>query len=98
MIIIHTGTNDILTKINTLQKIGKLISAIKEHGTKCEIILVMSSVIYRGDQYFKYQMKEFNTNLENFCEGKGMRFINDNNIDGNCLNRIWLHLNKSESN
>ena len=27
--------------------------------------------------------------------GKGIKFINNNNIDGSCLNRSKLHLNKS---
>ena len=30
MIIIHTGTNDIQNKVNTLQKVRKIITTIKE--------------------------------------------------------------------
>lgn len=52
MVIIHTGTNDLPNKINTLQEIAKVISAIKKHDTKREIELVISSVIYREDQDF----------------------------------------------
>ena len=32
--------------------------------------------------------------MENLCKGKRIKFIN-NNIDGSCLNRSKLHLNKS---
>ena len=33
--------------------------------------------------------------MENLCKGKGIKLINNNNIDGSCLNRSKLHLNKS---
>ena len=33
--------------------------------------------------------------MENLCKGKGIKFINNSNIDGSCLNRSKLHLNKS---
>ena len=32
--------------------------------------------------------------LENLCKGKGIKFINNTNIDGSCLNRSKLHSNK----
>ena len=34
MIIIHTGTNDIQNKVNTLQKVRKVITTIKEVDVK----------------------------------------------------------------
>ena len=43
----------------------------------------------------KYKLL-YQVSLENLCKGKGIKFINNNNnIDGSCLNRSKLHLNKS---
>ena len=79
-VLIHTGTNDIPNKVNTVQKIRKVISAIKGHDTKSEIDFLISSLILRGDQDFEDQTKEFNTKLENFYKGTCVRFINNHNI------------------
>ena len=50
MLVIHSGTNDITNKVNTLQKIRKVINAIKENDANDEIEIVLSSVIHRDDQ------------------------------------------------
>ena len=94
MIIIHTSTNDIQNNVNTLQKVRKVITTIKEIDVNNEIQIAFSSVIHRDDQDFEEEIKEINRKLENLCKGKRIKFIN-NNIDGSCLNRSKLHLNKS---
>ena len=94
MIIIHTSTNDIQNKVNTLQKVRKVITTIKEIDVNNEIQIAFTSVIHRDDQDFEEEIKEINRKLENLCKGKRIKFIN-NNIDGSCLNRSKLHLNKS---
>ena len=60
-----------------------------------EIQIAFSNVIYHSDQDFEEEIKEINRRLENLWKGKGIKFINDNNIDGSYLNRSKLHLNKS---
>ena len=45
---IHSGTNDLTYKVNTLQKIRKVINAIKESDVNIEIEIVLSSVIHRA--------------------------------------------------
>ena len=101
MIIIHTGTNDIQNKVNTLQKFRKFITTTKEFEANNEIQIAFSSVIHRDDQDFKEEIKEINRKLENLGKGKEIKFINNNNnnnnnnIDRSCLNRRKLHLNKS---
>ena len=50
MMIIHSGTNDITNKVNTLQKIRKVINAIKENDVNDKTEIVLSSVIHRDDQ------------------------------------------------
>ena len=63
MIIIHTGTNDIQNKVNTLQKVRKVITTIKEVDVKNEIQIAFSSVIHRDDEGFEEKIKEINRNL-----------------------------------
>ena len=95
MIVIHTGTNGIQNKVKTLQKVRKVITTIKETDVNNEVQIAFSGVIHRDDQDFEEEIKEINRKLENLCKGKGIKFINNNNIDGSCLSRSKLHLNKS---
>ena len=44
MMVIHSGINDITNKVNTLQKIRKVINAIKENDVKDKTEIVLSSV------------------------------------------------------
>ena len=53
IIIIHTGTNDTQNKVKTLQKVRKVITAIKEIDVNNEIQVAFSSVIHRNDQDFE---------------------------------------------
>ena len=76
MVIIHTSTNDMPNKVNTLQKIRNVISAIKGDDSKGKRELAISSVIYQEDQESGDQIKEFNAKLESFCRGIDMRIIN----------------------
>ena len=52
MIIIHTGTNDIQNEVNTLQKVRKVITTIKEIDVNNEIQIAFSGVIHRNDRDF----------------------------------------------
>ena len=96
MIIIHSGANDIQNNVNTLQKIGKLISSIKEYDTDDNIKIALSSIINRSDHDFEDKINETNRKLENLCKGKAIIFTNNSNIDSTCFNTSKLHLNKSE--
>ena len=60
-----------------------------------KIQIASSSVIQYDDQGFEEEIKEINRKLENLYKGKRIKFINNNNIEGSCLNRSKLHLNKS---
>ena len=95
MMVIHSGSNDITNKVDTLQKIRKVINAIKENDVNDEIEIVLSSVIHRDDQDVEDEINELDKKLENLCKGKGMSFINNSNIKSSSLNRSKLHLNKS---
>ena len=50
IMVIHSITNDITNKLNTLWKARKVINAIKENDVNDEIEIVLSSVIDRDDQ------------------------------------------------
>ena len=76
-------------------KVKKVITTLKEIDINNEIQIAFSSVIHRDDQDFEEEIKENNRKLENLCKGKGIKFINNTNIDCSCLNRSKLHLNKS---
>ena len=95
MMVIHYDTNDITNKVNTLQKIRKVINAIKENDANDEMEIVLSSVIHRDHQDVEDEINELNKKLENLCKGKGMRFIDNSNIKSSSLNRSKIHLNKS---
>ena len=86
MIIIHSGTNDIQNNVNTLQKIKKVIFSIKKYDTDHKIKIALSSIIHRSDHDFEDKINETNRKLGNLCNGKGMIFINNRNIDSTCLN------------
>ena len=97
LIIINSEANDIQNNVNTLQKIRKVISSIKEYDTNDNIKIALSSIIHRSDHDFEDKINETNRKLENLFKGKSMIFINNSNIGSTCLNRSKLHLNKSET-
>ena len=77
MIIIHTGTNDLQNNVNTLQKIRKAISSIKDDNDNDDNVkIALSSIIYRSDHDFEDKVNRTNKKLENLCKGKSMIFIN----------------------
>ena len=61
MIIIHTGTNDIQKKVNTLQKIAKITTALKKSmlTMKCKLL---SQVSFTG--MIKTSRKKLNKSTE----------------------------------
>ena len=69
MMVIHSSTIDITSKVNTLQKIKKVINAIKENGVNGEIEIVLSSSIHRDDQDVEDETNELNKNLRIYAKG-----------------------------
>ena len=59
LIIIYTGTNDIQNNVNTLQKIRKVISSIRECDTGDNINIALSSMIHQSDHDFEDKVKPF---------------------------------------
>ena len=94
-VVIHSSTNDIASKVNTLQKIRKLINVIKENDVNEQIEIILSSAIHRDSHDVEDEINELNKILEHLCKGKGMCFIDNSNIKSSPLNRSKLQLNKS---
>ena len=59
LIIINTGTN-VENNVNTLQKIRRVISTIKEYDTDDNIEIALSSIIHRSDHDFEDKINETN--------------------------------------
>ena len=87
IITIHTGANDIQNKVNMLEKVRKAITTIKEIDANNGVRIAPSCVINLDDQNFEEEIKETTTKFENIYMGKGIRFMNNSNIDDSCLNR-----------
>ena len=77
-----------------MKKAKKLVSAVKEVDKDNSIKIAFSSTINREDEDFKDKINDINNKLKNYCKSVGMDFIDNSNIDGSCLNRGKLHLNK----
>ena len=91
-IIIHAGTNDITRDINTMKNIRKIVKSIRDCSKNTQVLL--SGIINRDDGNYNDKISEINARMASYSEGQGLTFINNNNIDGACLNRGRLHLNK----
>ena len=61
MMVVRSGTDDITNKVNTLEKIRKVINAIKQNEANDEIEIVLSSVIHQDDQDLEDEINELNT-------------------------------------
>ena len=94
IVVTHTGTNDLQNNCNTVKKAMKLVSAVKEVDKDNSIKIAFSSIINREDEDFKDKINDVNNKLKNYCNSAGMDFIDNSNIDGSCLNRGKLHLNR----
>ena len=60
MMVIRSVTNDITNKVNILEKIRKVINAIKENEANGEIEIFLSSVIHQDDQDLEDEINELN--------------------------------------
>ena len=63
LIIIHSETNDIQSNVNTLQKIRKVISSVKECDTDDNIKIVLSSIIHWSDHDCEDKINETNRKI-----------------------------------
>ena len=91
-IIIHAGTNDITRDINSMKTTRKIVKSIRDCSENTQVLL--SGIINLEEGNYNDKISEIDTRMASYCESQGLIFLNDNNIDGICLNRGGLHLNK----
>ena len=95
IIILHSGTNDIINDVKTVEKMKKLVEEIEKNNGSTEIVI--SGLIKRFDRNAIDDIERINEKLKRWCIGKGLTFIDNNNINESCLNRGKLHLNRRGS-
>ena len=84
LIIIHAGTNDLATKINPLNNLRKILKKCNELSSKTK--LAFSIVIVRKDKVnLERGRKDINSRMKNFCQQKGIGYIDNSNFTENHL-------------
>ena len=98
IVVIHTGTNDLENNCNIVKSAKELVSAVKEIDKDNSLKVAFSIIINREDEDFKDKINNVNNGVNNnYCNSAGMDFIDNSNIDGACLNRGKLHLNRKKA-
>ena len=77
-----------------VKKKKKLVSAVKKIDKDHSVKIAFSSIVNRDDQDFKGKINDVNNKLRNYCNSTGADFNDNSNIDGSCLSRLKLHLNR----
>ena len=76
-----------------MNRVGKVVAAVKEIDTEGKIKFGFSVIVARGD-INKEDIVSTNNRLEKYCKGNEFFFIDNSNIDASCLNKSKLHLNR----
>ena len=97
VLVIHTGTNDLINGVNTMKEVRQLVKCVKELGKEEEVKIGFLSVINRSDRNLEKGIIDTNHKLMWYCEGNHL-FIDNNNINKSCLNNSKLHLNQEGTN
>ena len=98
VLVIHTGTNDLTNRVNTMKEVRQLVKCVKELDKEEEVKIVFSSVIYRSDRNLEKEIADLNLKLKWYCEGNQFIFTDNDNIDKSCLNNSKSHLNQKGTN
>ena len=98
VLVIHTGTNDLTKRVNTMKEVRQLVKCVKELDKEEEVKIGFSSVINRSDRNLEKEIVDLNLKLKRYCEGNQFLFIDNDNIDKSCLNNSKLHLNQKGTN
>ena len=93
IVIVHSGTNDLTKDVNTMNRVRKVVAAVKEIDTEGKIKLGFSGIVARGN-INKEDIVSTNKRLEKYCKGNEFFFIDNSNIDASCLNKSKFHTNR----
>ena len=93
VLIIHVGTNDLNTEIDTVANLQTTINRVKKKSSETKIII--SSLLMRHDQKnIEEKVLQLNRDIKKLCEENLIDYICNKNIDNSCLGKGKLHPNK----
>ena len=92
-LIIHIGTNDLTSNIDTVKQLKSTIKSIRDETPHTKI--AVSLLTPRNDiQEGKKKVDQLNRKLKAMCVEEKVKTLNNSNIDDSCLGMRKLHLNK----
>ena len=94
IVIVHSGTNDLTKDVNPINRVRKVVVAVKEIDTEGKIKFGFSGIVARGDISKEEDIVGANYRLEKYCKRNEFFFIDNSYIDASCLNKSKLHLNR----
>ena len=74
IVIIHSGTNDLIKDVNTMSRVRKVVAAVKEIDTEGKIKLGFSGLVARGNINKEEDIVITNNRLEKYCKGNEFFF------------------------
>ena len=77
-----------------MNRVRKVVAAVKEIDTEGKIKLGFSRIAARGDINKEEDIVSTSNRLEKHCKGNEFFFIDNSNIDESCLNKSKLRLNR----
>ena len=95
-LILHVGTNDIKnsSRAKIMEHFEEITELVSRNSPSTKLIL--SSIIMRNDDgKLNDEIGHVNELLKNLCDSKGVFYIDNTNIDRNCLQKGGLHLNRT---
>ena len=92
-LVIHVRTNDLTNGINLLNNGKKIVKKINENLPKT--CITFSSIINRKDRKdIDKNLTDTNQRFKSYCRQKNINYIENANIDENCLGVKKLHLSR----
>ena len=92
-LVIHVRTNDLTNGINLLNNGKKIVKKINENLPKT--CITFSSIINRKDRKdIDKKLTDTNQRFKSYCRQKNINYIENANIDENCLGVKKLHVSR----
>ena len=92
MVIIHCGTNDLTSDVDTTKHLKEVVRILKEETPHSKI--VMSAAIMRRDrQGMKKKIDDLSCKIKAVCVEQRLDLFSNSNVENCCLGRKGLHLN-----
>ena len=99
VVVLHIGTNDLNEgRFTSEEDVIDRLNVIVEYLQACGVIVIISFVICRLDEFINFRVQKFNKLLFDYCARNLIIFIQNDNIDIRKLNRDGIHLNTEGAN